>query len=211
MKTSKIALTVLSVVFLMAAQGVFAADKKAETLTCVGLFSETDAGQISYQVAKGPWVVIKLGDVIPADATVKLSVDRDWVEFTPTSNPNLVYDLEAGEKESLLKVSDILKGKSRTVAFPVKGKADPKFANKLVVKQVLGRQIYAASADADEKDLQYGDVIGPKGTVRIIGINNPLTLAYPDGSSATIIGPLKFEVERVYKKENVYKFLNVAK
>jgi len=212
MKTFKIVLTVLSVFFLIATQGVFAANKKAETLTCVGLFSETDAGQISYQVgAKGPWIVIKLGDVIPADATVKLSVEQDWVEFTPTSDPNLVFDLQAGPKESQVKVTDILKGKGRAVAFPVKGKADPKFANKLVVKQILGRQIYAASPDADEKDLQYGDIIGPKGIVRIIGINNLLTLAYPDGSSATIIGPLKFEVERVSKRENIYKFLNVAK
>jgi len=199
---------------LFAVQGVFAADKKVDSLTCVGLFSETGEGFVSYQVAgKGEWIVIKVGDVIPANATIRINVERDWIELTPTRNPNVVFDLVGSDKgDVVLKVTDILKGKSRTVSFPVKSdKTDPKFKDKLVVKQLIGRQIYVANANADEKDIQYGDVLDIKGKVRIIGINNTLVLMFPNGAVTTIVGPLNFELQKVFTGQNLYKYLNVAK
>jgi len=214
MKSFKVMGAIVAALLLIATQGIFAADKKVDTLTCVGLFSETGEGFVSYQVAgKSEWVVIKVGDVVPANATVRVNVDRDWVEFTPTSNPNQVFDLEGTDKGNVvLKVADILKGKSRTVAFPAKSdKTDPKFKDKLVVKQLIGRQVYVANANADEKDLQYGDVLDVKGKVRIIGINNSLVLMFPNGAVTTVVGPLNFELQKVFTGQNLYKYLNVAK
>ncbi len=68
-------------------------------LKCVGLYSETDAGYISYRVGTGAWMVVKVGDTIPADAEIKLTVDRDWVELTPTDNPNAVYEINGQNRE----------------------------------------------------------------------------------------------------------------
>jgi hypothetical protein len=203
----------LAAFLLIATQGVSAADKKAETLTCVGLYSETSDGSISYQVAKKDWVVIKVGDVIPVAATIRINVDRDWIELTPTGNPNVVYDLEGSDKGDVIKtVPEILKGKSRTVSFPKKSNAtDPRFKNKLVVAQLVGRQIYTASPDSDDKDMQYGDVLDIKGKVNIIGINNTLVLMFPNGAVTTVVGPLNFPVEKVFTGQNLYKYLNVAK
>ena len=53
---------------LAALAGAYAADAKAGTLTCVGLYSETSDGSVSYKVGSGDWVVVKVGDVIPASA-----------------------------------------------------------------------------------------------------------------------------------------------
>jgi membrane glycosyltransferase len=98
------------------------------------------------------------------------------------------------------------------VAFPKKSdKTDPAFKDKLVVAQLIGRQIYSANPNADDKDLQYGDVLDIKGNVRIIGINNTLVLMFPNGAVTTVVGPLKFDVEKVFKGQNLYKYLNVAK
>lgn len=191
---------------------LFAAEAKAGTLTCVGLYSETDAGFISYRVGTGSWVVVKVGDVIPANAEVKITVDRDWIEVIESGKPNTVFELTGSESGAVTKkTADILKAKGRTVAFPKEGKtADPKYKNKLVVKQYLGRQIYR-NPSKDEKDIKYGDVLENGGRVTIIGINNTLTLANDKGEVTTVIGPLKFEVEKVLTNQSLYKFLNVAK
>jgi len=190
--------------------GVMAADTKG-SLTCVALYSETSDGAVSYRVPKGDWVVIKVGDVIPAGAEVRINVDRDWIELIPTANPNAVYDLEGSEKgDVVLKVADILKGKARTVTFPKKGTDDPAFKDKLVVRRLLGRQVYI-SGTGDEKDIHYGDTLDIHGKVRIIGINNTLVVAFPNGAETTIVGPLSFPVQKVFAGTNLYKYLNVAK
>ena len=212
MKPLKLALGILLILSFCLPAALSAADTKG-TLTCVGLYSETSDGNISYRVGKADWVVIKVGDVIPAAAQVRINVDRDWIELIATSNPNKVFDLSGPDTgELVLKVADILKGKSRTVAFPKKGTAtDPAFKDKLVVSQVWGRQVYRANADTPDKDIQYGDVLDIKGKVRIIGINNTLNLTFPNGAVTTIVGPLNFEVQKVFAGSNLYKYLNVAK
>jgi hypothetical protein len=201
-------------VILIAAAGMSAAQAKAGTLKCVGLYSETDAGYISYRVGAGQWTVIKVGDVVPANAEIKVSVDRDWVELVPATNLNQVYEI-AGKTsgEVIKKVADILKSKARAVSFPnaAGGKADPKFKDKLVVTQYLGRQVYLASPDADDKDIKYGDILDIKGKVTIIAINNTIMLMNATGGVTTVIGPLKFEVEKVLTNQKLYKFLNVPR
>ena len=201
-------------VILIAAAGMGAAQAKAGTLKCVGLYSETDAGYISYRVGAGQWTVIKVADVIPANAEIKVSVDRDWVELTPATNLNAVYEITGKTSgEVIKKVADILKGKARAVSFPKAsgGKADPKFKDKLVVTQYLGRQVYLASPDADDKDIKYGDVLDIKGKVAIIAINNTIMLMNATGGVTTVIGPLKFDVEKVLTNQKLYKFLNVPR
>jgi hypothetical protein len=191
---------------------LYAADAKAATLTCVGLYSETDAGYISYRVGNGSWVVVKVGDVIPANAEIKITVDRDWIEVIQTGKPNTVWELSGIDAVPMVKsVAEILKMKGRNVGFPKESAAsDPKYKNKLVVKEYLGRQIYR-NPDKDENDIKYGDVLENGGRVTIIAINNTLTLANDKGAVTTIIGPLKFDVEKVLTNQNLYKFLNVSK
>ena len=92
-------LTTLLLLILMLPQAVAAADAKVVSLTCVGLMSETGDGNISWRSGKADWTVVKLGDVIPLAAELKISVDRDWIELTPTNDPSKVYDLEGTEKE----------------------------------------------------------------------------------------------------------------
>ncbi len=198
---------------LIAVAGMGVAQAKAGTLKCVGLYSETDAGYISYRVATGQWIVIKVGDVIPANGEIRVNVDRDWIELIPATNPNAVYEIAGGSAEIIKKVADILKGKPRTVSFPnaVGGKADPKFKDKLVVTQYLGRQVYLAGPDADDKDVKYGDVLDIKGKVTIIAINNTINLMNAAGEVTTVIGPLKFDVEKVLTNKKLYKFLNVPR
>ncbi len=204
---------VVMVCVLMAAAGGSFAAPADRTLTCVGIYSETSAGQISYRVGTGSWVVIKVGDKIPANAEIRVNVDRDWIEVTPTDNPNKVYEITATESgEVIKKVADILKGKPRTVGFPkgTKDKPDGKYKDKLAVTQYLGRQIYM-TADGVSKDIKYGDVLDIKGKVRIIAINNTLTLMNAGGGVTTVIGPLNFDVEKVLTNQKLYKFLNVLK
>src|SRR3989304_5860836 len=76
-------------VTVLAAVGAYA--QAAKTVTCVGLYSETDAGTVSYRVGQGAWVIIKVGDKIPANGEIRVNVERDWVEVMPTGNPNAVY------------------------------------------------------------------------------------------------------------------------
>jgi hypothetical protein len=212
MKPLKPALGILMILAFFLPTALSAADTKG-SLTCVGLYSETSDGSISYRLGKADWVVVKIGDVIPAAAELRINVDRDWIELIATGSPNKVYDLSGPDSgELVLKTFDILKGKSRTVAFPKKGTAtDPAFKDKLVVSQVWGRQVYRANADTPDKDIQYGDVLDIKGKVRIIGINNTLSLMFPNGAVTTIVGPLNFEIQKVFAGSNLYKYLNVTK
>ena len=203
---------VVVAVTLLAAVGAYAQAKPA-TVTCVGLYSETDAGTISYRVGQGAWAVIKVGDKIPANAEIRVNVDRDWVELSPAGNPNAVYEIAGSESgEVLKKVSDLLKEKPKLVVFPkgTKDKPDPKLKDKLVVTGYLGRQIYMTS-DGSTRDIKYGDVLDITGKVTIIAINNTITLMNSSGAVTTVIGPLKFEVEKVLKNEKLYKFLNVPR
>jgi len=210
-----IKLIVLSLAFALFATGMlFPAGGKASTVTCVGIYSETSDGYVSYREAeKTAWVVVKVGDVIPTSAEIKINVDRDWVEFVPSNNPTSVYELDGpASGEIVIKVSEIVKGKARIVSFPKGSTAsvDPKYKDKLVVQQYLGRQIYV-NANGDSKDIKYGDVLDIKGKVRIIAINNTITLMNASGKVTTVIGPLNFTVEQVLKNESLYKFLNVQK
>jgi hypothetical protein len=111
------------------------------------------------------------------------------------------------------KVADVLKGKPKVVSFPKAsgGAADPKFKDKLVVTQYLGRQVYVAGPDADDNDIKYGDVLDIKGKVTIIAINNTINLMNASGKVTTVIGPLKFDVQKVLTNQQLYKFLNVPR
>ncbi len=190
-----------------------AAQGKAVTLTCVGLYSETDAGYASFRSGTGAWTVIKVGDTIPAHAEIQISVDRDWVELSPSDNPSAVYEIAGSESGKVTKsVEEILKGTPRVISTPKAsgGNPDPAFKDKLVVTRYLGRQIYI-DPKGDEKDVKYGDVLARGGKVTIIAINNTITLMNASGKVTTVIGPLKFDVEKVLKNENLYKFLNVPR
>jgi hypothetical protein len=178
----------------------------------VGLYSETDAGYVSYKAGSGAWTVVKVGDTIPPDAEIRVTVDRDWIEVTPSDNPGAVYELN-GESGAVTKsVADIVKGAPRLVKAPKPSgeTPDPAFKDKLVVTQYLGRQIYT-NPGGDEKDVKYGDVLAVGGKVTIIAINNTLTLMNAGGKVTTVVGPLKFEVDKVLKNEKLYKFLNVPR
>ena len=197
---------------LIVAAGSGAAQAKAGTLKVVGLYSETSDGSVSYRVGSGAWVVVKVGDTIPANAEILVNVDRDWIEVTPASNPNAVYEIHGPDSGQIIKkVTEILKGKPKLVSFPKpKGATpDPNFKDKLVVTQYLGRQVYLANPDADDKDIKYGDVLDIKGKVRIIAINNTINLMNGGGKVTTVIGPLNFSVEQVLNNKQLYKFLNV--
>jgi hypothetical protein len=190
-----------------------APQSKATTLTCVGLYSETDAGYVSFRVGADPWTAIKVGDTIPANAEIRVSVERDWIEFTPSDNPNAVYEIAGSDSGTVTKsVADILKGTPRPVKAPKPSgdNPDPAFKDKLFVTQYLGRQIYT-DPKGDEKDVKYGDVLATKGKVTIIAINNTITLMNASGKVTTVVGPLKFDVEKVLKNEKLYKYLNVPR
>lgn len=181
------------------------------TVKCVGIYSETGAGSVGYRVGRGEWVVIQIGDTIPADAEIRINVDRDWIEVAPSDNPNAVYEITGSESRVvLIKVADLLKGTPRSVSFPnpSSGSPDPKYRNKLVVIEYLGRQIYM-TRDGDTKDIKYGDVLDRTGKVTIIAINNTITLMNASGKVTTVIGPLKFDVEQVLTNQKLYKYLNV--
>ena len=182
-------------------------------LTVVGLYSETGAGNVSYRVGTANWVIVKVGDQIPENAEIRINVDRDWVEVIPSNNSNLVYELNGSGGVPLnKKVADLLKEKPRTVNFPkADSKADPKFANKVVVKQYLGRQVYQPAKGEEWTDIKYGHVLKSTGNVNIIGINNTLILVTPDGKETKVIGPLKFSIKDLLAGKNLYKYMNVTK
>lgn len=210
-------LVIVSVSFLFVLIVSFAITYQAGTvnkvaMNVVGLYSETAAGSVSYRVGGEKWKVIKLGDQIPDNAEILISVDRDWVELSPFNNINAVYEITGSEKGKVIKkIADLLKQKPRLVSFPkaTGDKIDPKFADKVVVKKYLGRQVYQKSPDEEWQDIKYGVILDKNTTINIIAINNTLTLVLPDGSEKEIIGPLKFTVEQVLKGEKLYKYLNV--
>jgi len=210
MRTTLGGIAVASVLALLLAAGVSAAGAQARSVTCVGLYSETDAGYVSYRIGSGDWVVVKVGDKLPSNAEIRVNVDRDWIEVTPTDNPNAVYKIQGPDTgETIKKVSDLLKTKPRIVVFP-KGNAgspDPKFKGKLVVGVYLGRLVYA-NPDGDEKDINYGDVLDGKGKVRIIAINNTIDLMDATRKITKVIGPLNFDLEKVLTGQKLYKYLN---
>jgi hypothetical protein len=203
---------ILSAFIMFSVSALYSAGSNAGSLTCVGLYSETSDGYVSYRIiGKDVWVVMKVGDVIPANAEIRINVDRDWVELTPTDNPNAVYEMDGPDSgETIKSVAAILKGKARFVSFPKArvGSPDPKFKNKLVVQQYLGRQVYLTK-DGDSNDIKYGAVLDSSGKVRIIGINNTINLMNAAGKVTTVIGPLNFDVEKVLNNEALYKYLNV--
>ncbi len=214
MKRSVKGIIAIAALLAAAAGAVNAADAKPATLTCVGIYSETSDGYISARTAgTGAWVPVKVGDVIPANGEIKINVERDWIEVIKTGSPNAVFEIAGpASGETVLKVADVLKGKSRTVSFP-KGtvaKPDPKYKDKLVVAQYLGRQIYV-NADGDSNDIKYGDVLDIKGKVKIIAINNTVNLMNASNGVTTVVGPLTFTIEQILSNKSLYKFLNVQK
>jgi hypothetical protein len=213
MRKILVGLMVLCLFAAVGVTGVSAAPAPAGSLICVGLYSETDAGQVSYRVNKGSWVVVKVGDVIPAAAEIRVNVDRDWVELCAARSPGAVYEITGPDSgETIKTVAAILKEKPRRVSFPngTKAKPDPKFADKLVVVQYLGRQVYM-TADGDENDIKYGDVLDATGKVKIIAINNTIDLMDATGKVTRVIGPLTFDVDKVIKGDKLYKYLNVPR
>ncbi|HVO40072.1 MAG TPA: hypothetical protein VMV03_13660 [Spirochaetia bacterium] len=197
-------------IFVLMMAGAGAAGAQARSVTCVGLYSETDAGYISSRVGSGDWVVVKVGDKIPSNAEIRVNVDRDWIEVTPSDNSNVVYEIHGPDSgEVIKKVSDLLKTKPKIVVFPkgTAGKPDPKFKNKLVVGPYLGRQVYT-TADGDESDIKYGDVLDGKGKVRIIAINNTIELMDATRKVTKVIGPLNFDLVKVLTGQKLYKYLN---
>jgi hypothetical protein len=184
--------------------------KKPTSVKVVGLYSETDAGSISYRIGSGKWIVVKIGQEISVDAEIMINVDRDWLEIIPTNKPNEVYELAGSVGETVIKkVSEILKTKKRKVDFPKEGdKPDKKFENKVVVKEYWGKQNFR-SEKTGFKYIRYGDVLEADATVQIIAINNTLRLVFANGEEKKVIGPLKFTVEKLLKGENLYKYLNV--
>ena len=196
-----------------AATSTATAKSSATAVTCVGLYSETDAGYVSFRVGTAAWTVIKVGDTIPANAEIQVGVDRDWIEFTPSDNPSAVYEIAGSESGTVIRsVADVLQSAPRLVRAPKPGGGgpDPAFKDALVVTRYLGRQIYT-SPSGDEKDVKYGDVLATGGKVTIIAINNTITLMNASGRVTTVVGPLKFDVAKVLKDEKLYKFLNVPR
>ena len=201
---------VLGILMSVIVAGSSFAQTNAGTLKCVGIYSQTAAGQISYRVGTGDWVVIKVGDVIPADAQIRVNVAQDWIELTPSNNPDAVYKISGSSaRDTVQKVSDIQMSSPRVVSFPKpsRGTPDPKFANKLVVTQYNSRQVYRQPGQRG-KDIQYGDVLEANGTVSIIAINTTITLMKADGTTINVIGPLTFSVQKALAGEKLYKFLN---
>ena len=204
----------LSVLFLIIFTGLYSVTKQVKaannSLNVVGLYSETSAGHVSYRVGTGNWIVVNVGDQIPANAEITVTVDRDWIEVCPSDNPNAVYEIDGNTdgKAVTMKIADLLKGKPKMVSFPKAGVTNPKFANKVVVKQYLGRQVYISKTD--RQDIRYGDVLDVSGMVNIIAINNTLLVVMPNGKETKVVGPLKFKVDDLLKGKKIYKWLNVT-
>ena len=201
---------VLGILVSVIVAGSSLAQADEGTLKCVGIYSETAAGHISYRVGTGDWVVIKVGDVIPANAQIRVNVAQDWIELTPSNNPNAVYKISGSSAGDIVReVSDLEKSSPRVVSFPQPsgGAPDPKFANKMVVTQYNSRQVYRQPGQRG-KDIEYGDVLQANGTVSIIAINTTITLMKADGTTIKIVGPLTFSVQKALAGEKLYKFLN---
>ena len=213
MRQSRAKILVLAVLFLFSVGLLYSADANSPSLTCVGIYSETSDGYISFRKTGGDWIVVKVGDLIPAGAELRISVNRDWIELIATGKSTDVYEVLGPDSGELIKkTADILKMKPRVVKFP-KGSAakpDPAFKDKLIVTQYLGRQIYKMES-GESNDIKYGDVLDKNGKVKIIAINNTITLMNASGAVTTVIGPLNFTIDQVLNNKSLYKFLNVQK
>jgi hypothetical protein len=135
----------------------------------------------------GDWIVVKVGDTIPVNAEIRVNVDRDWIEVTPSDNPDSVCEIHGPDSGQVIKkVSDLLNERPRRVSFPhgTTSRPDPRYKNRLVVREYLGR-------------------------LRIIAINNTLRLVQADGQVTNVIGPLDFDLEEVLKNQDLYRYLNV--
>lgn len=86
---------------------VLAGEDASTKVKIVGLYSETAAGTVSYRVGNNDWNVIKLGDKIPVDAEILITVERDWVELILIENPNAVYEIRGNESSVVQKMSQI--------------------------------------------------------------------------------------------------------
>ncbi len=202
---------IVSIVFTAAFFIIVANSYAAAALNVVGLYSETSAGHV--EVLKGgKWNIVNVGDKIQLYATIRITVDRDWVELSPEDNPNAVYEIDGSTKGTVTKkISDLMRQKPKLVNFPKKGNKDVKmFSGSVVVIQYLGRQRYRANDDADWVDIRYGDRLVKGGTVNIIAINNTLNVIFPDGTVSNVIGPLRFKVDKLLSGQNLYKYLNVT-
>ncbi|NMB00549.1 MAG: hypothetical protein GX971_03375 [Firmicutes bacterium] len=202
--------SLVSVFFVVVLLFASVAVEANEAFKVVGLYSETTAGSVSYRVDEGDWKKVGLGDELPAEAEVRIDVARDWVELIAVGNPNAVYEL-FGDKNGVVQVKlrDLLEDEARIVNFPdAQGEFDAEFANKLVVKEYLGRQHYIEE-DGRRTEIKYGMVLEEGRTVNIIGINNTLLLIFPNGEETTVVGPIRFKVEDLLKGKNLYKYLNV--
>ena len=191
-----------------------ATESKATALKCVGLYSETDAGYVSYRVGTGAWTVIKVGDTIPANAEIRVNVDRDWVELTPSDNPNAVYEITGSESgDGHQEGGGHPEGQAEAGQLPEGDRRQARSRSSRT--SWSSRSTWAGRStptrDGDDKDIKYGDVLDIKGKVTIIAINNTITLMNASGKVTTVIGPLKFDVEKVLKNEKLYKFLNVPR
>ncbi len=198
--------TIFGILLLIAAAGPAFAE--AKTLTCVGLYSETSLGSVSYQVGSGAWAVIKVGDVIPENASIRVNVPQDWIELIPSGNKNAVYKISGSDSGDVVKaVADVLQGDPRSVSFPQPGGSDPKFKGKVVVVQYNSRDVYRQPGQRG-RNIQYGDVLDARGTVSIIAINTTITLMKPDGTTFSVVGPLTFSVQKAMTGQQIYKYLN---
>lgn len=198
--------TVFGILLVMFAAGP--AFAQAKTLTCVGLYSETSLGSVSYQVGSDDWVVIKVGDVVPANARIRVNVPQDWIELIPTGEERSVFKISGSESGDVVEgVPDVLQRSPRTVSFPQQGGSDPQFHNKVVVTRYNSRDIYREPGQRG-RNIQYGDVLDARGTVSIIAINTTITLMKPDGSTFTVVGPLTFSVQKAMTGQQIYKYLN---
>jgi len=71
----KALVAILFSVVCMMPQLAFAADAKG--LVCVGLYSETSDGTISWRVGKGEWKPVAVGDTVPSNAEIRINVEQD--------------------------------------------------------------------------------------------------------------------------------------
>ncbi len=203
--------SICSILFAAAALIVLSNSYAAAALKVVGLYSETDAGHVEIQKG-GKWKAVSVGDKIPLTAVIRITVDRDWVELSPDDNPNAVYEIDGSSSGTVIKkISDLSKQKAKVISFPKKGGKEAKmYSGTVVVMQYLGRQFYRVNDDSRWVELKYGDKLDKGGTVNIIGINNTLSVAYPNGEISNIIGPIRFKVEKLFSGQNLYKYLNVT-
>jgi len=197
-------------VLLVAAAGFGAAQAKPGTLKVVGLYSETSDGYVTTgsAAARGPWW--------PSATSFRQRRNQgergqDWVEVIQATNPNAVYEIHGPDSGELVKkVTDILKKQAphRELSEAERRQLRPQVQGQ-AGRHAVPRTADLYQPDKDQNDIKYGDVLDIKGKVRIIAINNTITLMNAQGKVTTVIGPLNFDVEKVLTNQQLYKYLNV--